>query len=225
MLAPITDRFGTTRPLIYWSWLNAKKVRKADRVIVATDSARIHSVATAFGAEAMMTSESCRNGTERCVEVLRRIDEEHPQDLIVNMQGDAPLLSSVNVDRLIESTIDSKYSVFTLVATRTTQLIAGDVSCVMSNAQRAVYFSRASLPFSKRQDRSWQQHMGAYVYRPAALRRYEAYSMGLLEMEEDLEQLRWIENGIAVKCEFAQDVRQMPEVNYPEDIKRVGQLL
>ncbi|MEO0782322.1 MAG: NTP transferase domain-containing protein, partial [Pseudomonadota bacterium] len=99
-LVELTGVSGIAKTLIQRSWDAAKSVRGVDRVVVATDDARIQAAAEGFGADVVMTSETCRNGTERCAEALEALGEGY--DIVVNLQGDAPLTPHWFVEDLID---------------------------------------------------------------------------------------------------------------------------
>jgi 3-deoxy-manno-octulosonate cytidylyltransferase (CMP-KDO synthetase) len=221
------------KTLIRRSWEAAKSVRGVDRVVVATDDARIADHATEFGAEVVMTSSACRNGTERCAEVARKLPG---YEIVVNLQGDAPLTPSWFVEDLIsglraapEADIATPVlrcdgrALNGFLADRRAGRVGG-TTAVFGAGGRALYFSKEVIPFTG-QDYGEADptpvfhHVGVYAYRPAALRAYAGWPVGPLETLEGLEQLRFLEQGRLVQCiEVEAKGRQFWELNNPSDV-------
>lgn len=216
-------------------------VPEAGRVVVATDDPRIADAAGAFGAEVAMTPESCRNGTERCAAVADMLGLEH--DLIVNLQGDAPLTPPWFVSALIA---DMEADTETMVATPVLRCDVaaldgfledrragrvGGTTAVFDADRRALYFSKEVLPYTGRPIPSGEaipvfHHVGVYAYRRAALAAYSDLEQRPLETWEGLEQLRFMEHGIAVRCvEVDGRGRAFWELNNPSDVERVETML
>lgn len=236
-LAMLTGASGAQRSLIHRSWLAATAVQGVDRVVVATDDARIRDAATAFGAEVLMTSETARNGTERCAEALDQLDAE----IVVNLQGDAPLTPAWFVEALVA---DLRAHPDAQVATPVLRCDAtalasfredrkagrvGGTTAVFGPDRQALYFSKEVLPYSDAlTDRPGEvfHHVGVYAYRPEALRAYTQWPEGRLERIEGLEQLRFLENRWPVLCtEVDGKGRAFWELNNPEDIPRIEAIL
>ncbi|HIP22892.1 MAG TPA: 3-deoxy-manno-octulosonate cytidylyltransferase, partial [Rhodobacteraceae bacterium] len=190
--------------------------------------------ARAFGAEVMVTSSKAANGTERCAEVATHLPEA---ELIVNLQGDAPLTPPDFVSAVIAAMDNEDMATPVLRADSQTlrrlqadraQNMVGGTTAVFSASGHALYFSKEVLPFSDRLGPSGAvfHHVGLYAYRPEALRRYARWPMGRLERIEGLEQLRFLENGVPVRCvEVEAKGRVFWEVNNPQDIERVEKAL
>ncbi|MFT6773074.1 MAG: 3-deoxy-manno-octulosonate cytidylyltransferase (CMP-KDO synthetase) [Paracoccaceae bacterium] len=227
---------GVAKSLIRRSWDAAMAVRGAPRVVVATDDARIAAHARGFGAEVVMTPDTCRNGTERCAAALPALDGA---DLIVNLQGDAPLTPPWFVEALIDGMEGAEGFAAATPVLRcdaeahrrfTEDRMAGRVggtTAVFDRAGRALYFSKEVIPYTGRMFTSNEpcpvfHHVGVYAYRPDALRAYASWPEGGLETWEGLEQLRFMENGAAVKCvEVEGRGRSFWELNNPVDVDRV----
>ena len=228
---------GVSRSLVERSWRAAQAVPGGARVLVATDDPRIADHAWGFGAEVAMTSSDCRNGTERCAEVLEQLDDA--PDLVVNLQGDAPLTPPAFVSALIEAMAGRRDAA---VATPVLRCDAealrrfrddrhagrvGGTTAVFDRQGRALYFSKEVIPFSDSIDAATGSvpvfhHVGLYAYRPAALRAYRDWPQGPLETLEGLEQLRFLENGMPVLCvEVAAEGRVFWELNNPVDVGRL----
>lgn len=236
-LAPLKGADGVARTLIERSWRAAMAVPGVGRVLVATDDARIAEHAAGFGAAVAMTSSTCRNGTERCAEVLGQLDAE--PDLIVNLQGDAPLTPPEFVSALIGAmAARPDAAVATPVLRCDAEALlrfredrhagrVGGTTAVFDRAGRALYFSKEVIPFSDPIDPALGpvpvfHHVGLYAYRPAALRAYAGWQPGVLETLEGLEQLRFLENGTPVLCvEVEAKGRVFWELNNPIDIGRI----
>ncbi|MBR9762455.1 MAG: 3-deoxy-manno-octulosonate cytidylyltransferase [Rhodobacteraceae bacterium] len=235
-LAELTLPDGQVKSLIRMSWEAASSIAGVDAVHVATDDDRIAEAARAFGAEVVMTAESCANGTERCADALARAGIE--ADLVVNFQGDAPLTPAWFVEDLIAAMrADPSIPMATPVLRCDPQTYAnfvedrkngrvGGTTAVFGRDHRALYFSKEVIPFvdpAKMPDPvPVFHHVGVYAYRPAALRAYMDAAPGPLEALEGLEQLRFLENGIAVTCvEVEARGRVFWELNNPEDVPRI----
>ncbi len=222
-----------TKTLIRRSWDAAISVDGIDRVVVATDDKRIADHAAGFGAEVVMTSESCQNGTERCAEVAEKLPGF---DIVVNLQGDAPLTPAWFVSDLVVGLLaDREADIATpvlrcdgrmvagLVADRRAGRVGGTTAVFGTNGQ-ALYFSKEVIPFTGRvydDDAPTPvfHHVGVYAYRPAALLAYPDWPVGPLEALEGLEQLRFLENGRRVLCvEVQARGRQFWELNNPSDV-------
>jgi 3-deoxy-manno-octulosonate cytidylyltransferase (CMP-KDO synthetase) len=236
-LVPLTGADGTAKPLIRRSWEAACAVSGVTSVYVLTDDDRIADAARDFGAQVLMTSEAARNGTERCAEGLAQLEVE--PDVVVNLQGDAPLTPPWFVEALIERMADWHVQMATPVlrcnartlenfVTDRQQGRVGGTTAVMKSDGSAIYFSKEVLPFVgdlTAPPEVWH-HVGVYAYRPDALRRYAGWEEGPLERAEGLEQLRFVENGAAVTCVPVEARgRAFWELNNPVDVDRIESVL
>ena len=237
-LALLTGATGEARSLIRRSWDAAKEVSGVDGVYVLTDDDRIAEASRAFGAEVLMTSEAPRNGTERCAEALDLLPSM--PDVVVNLQGDAPLTPPHYVEALIEAMTDASVEMATpVLRTEPHHLEAlradrkagrvGATTAIFREDGTAIYFSKEVLPFADRAAETGIpvfHHVGCYAYRPDALRRYAAWDMGPLETAEGLEQLRFLENGVPVRCvEVEARGRAFWELNNPSDIPLIEDIM
>ncbi|MBS3981206.1 MAG: 3-deoxy-manno-octulosonate cytidylyltransferase [Rhodobacteraceae bacterium] len=229
-----------TKTLIRRSWEAAMAVRGADRVVVATDDDRIADHASAFGADVVMTSQDARNGTERCAEVAARLPGF---DIIVNLQGDAPLTPPWFVEDLITGLqADAGAQIATPVLRCDGQALAslladrkagrvGGTTAVFDTRCHGLYFSKEVIPFTStpyapEAPTPVFHHVGVYAYRPAALAAYPSWPLGTLEQLEGLEQLRFLENGHAVLCvQVEARGRQFWELNNPSDVAIIERML
>ncbi len=216
-------------------------VRGIARVVVATDDDRIKRAAESYGAEVIMTSEECANGTERCAEAYNALSEEH--DIVVNLQGDAPLTPAWFVEDLVSGLrANPAFDVATpVLRTKGHMLTAllddrragrvGGTTAVFSADHKALYFSKEVIPYlsqrySDQADTPVFHHVGVYAYRPAALTAYPTWPTGPLEELEGLEQLRFMEQNKQVLCvEVSAKGRDFWELNNPEDVSRLEKMM
>jgi 3-deoxy-manno-octulosonate cytidylyltransferase (CMP-KDO synthetase) len=237
-LVELTLPDGARKSLIHLSWEAACRVTGVDAVYVATDDARIRDAARAFGADVIMTSETCRNGTERCAEALANANLD--ADLIVNLQGDAPLTPHWFVENLIAAMKQDGAAQLATPVLRLDRLTyghfatdrregrVGGTTAIFDKNNHALYFSKELVPFMDID--KWPadvelpvfHHVGVYAYRPAPLTAYMSWPEGTLEHLEGLEQLRFLENGETVKCVEVEGCgRVFWELNNPEDVARI----
>lgn len=241
---PLVDLRGATgvaRSLIRRSWDAAMQVRGVDRVVVATDDDRIATVARGFGAEVVMTSPTCQNGTERCAEAARALGGGF--DIVVNLQGDAPLTPPWFVEDLVAGLqADGVAQVATPVLKTDGAALnglledrragrVGGTTAVFGTNHNALYFSKEVIPytgqtFGPADDTPVFHHVGVYAYRRDALAAYATWPLGPLERLEGLEQLRFLERGVPVLCvEVDARGRQFWELNNPADVPRIEAML
>jgi len=186
------------RHMIEWVWRAAARSGLMDPVLVATDSEEVADVCRARSIPVEMTSPQCASGSDRVREVARRIDA----DIYVNIQGDEPMLTPDFFPPLLALFDRSQVQVATLAVGCPQQEIANPnaVKVVTAMDDRALYFSRAAIPFDR--DRAgfagYRKHLGIYAYRKAALEKFAELPPGILERAERLEQLRLLENGIDI---------------------------
>ena len=192
-LVPLRGAGGEARTLIERSWLAARAVEGADRVVVATDDMRIREAAEGFGAEVVMTSPDCANGTERCAEAHAALGHAH--DIVVNLQGDAPLTPPWFVSDLVAGLRDdADAEVATPVLRCDGRALngfledraagrVGGTTAVFDNARHALYFSKEVIPYTPRRYADEDEtpvfhHVGVYAYRAAALSAYPGWQPG-----------------------------------------------
>jgi 3-deoxy-manno-octulosonate cytidylyltransferase (CMP-KDO synthetase) len=236
-LAVLRGPDGVEKPLIQRSWEAALAVPNIASVHVATDSPEIRDVAERFGADVVMTSSECANGTERCAEALGAIGSS--PDIVVNFQGDAPLTPAHAVSGLLaafSATPDIEVATPVMQAGGTTyrRLLAdeqqgrvGATCAVFDSAGRALYFSKKLIPYLPAAMAAGAQvpvflHLGIYAYRPSALRRYLAAGTCELEQLEGLEQLRFLYAGIPVSVvPVSPPPWDLWELNNPSDLEPI----
>jgi 3-deoxy-manno-octulosonate cytidylyltransferase (CMP-KDO synthetase) len=205
----------------------AKLAQRVNRVIVATDDDRILKAVQEFGGEAHMTRHDHRTGTERVSEVAAH----ESGDIFVNVQGDEPLLDPAAVDTAVGALLEEPQAAIATVATpiRTPSDIMDPNVCkvVLDFDENALYFSRAPIPWVRDTGGHVQarhrKHLGLYVFRRDALLEYPTLPQGELERVEQLEQLRWLENGWKIRVAEVQ--HDAISVDVPEDVPRVEKLL
>ncbi|MEX0308819.1 MAG: 3-deoxy-manno-octulosonate cytidylyltransferase [Tateyamaria sp.] len=240
-LVPLTGSTGQVQTLIERSWHAARAVSGVDRVVVATDDARIRDAAASFGAEVVMTSDTCGNGTERCAEAHAALGGGY--DIVVNLQGDAPLTPAWFIEGLVDglrAAPDAEIATPVLRCDGATlrgfqeDRAAGRVggtTAVFGASGAALYFSKEVIPFTDAsfadaEDTPVFHHVGVYAYRPDALAAYTTWPVGPLETLEGLEQLRFLENGRQVLCvEVEARGRQFWELNNPADVPKIEAMM
>jgi len=215
------------KPMIQRVYERAKLAQRADRVIVATDDERIVKAVQAFGGEARMTRPDHRTGTERVAEVAAH----EGGDVFVNVQGDEPLLDPAAVDIAVGALLEERQAAISTVATPIK--LPADImdpnvcKVVLDFDENALYFSRAPIPWVRDTAGHVQarhlKHLGLYVFRRDALLEYPTLPQGELERVEQLEQLRWLENGWKIRV--AEVEHDAVSVDVPEDVARVEKLL
>jgi 3-deoxy-manno-octulosonate cytidylyltransferase (CMP-KDO synthetase) len=201
----------------------ARAAKRLDRVVVATDDARIAEVVRAGGGEAVLTSAEAASGTDRLAEAANRA----PGDVYVNLQGDEPLMAPENVDLVVETLLAGpEREIATLALSGIGETGARDpnvVKVVVAADGRALYFSRAAIPFPRSGAPAFRKHLGIYAYRAETLRRLASLPPSPLERIESLEQLRWLEAGWSIWVgEAAAD---SIGVDTPEDLAEAERML
>lgn len=240
-LVELRGATGVSKSLLLRSWEAAMAVSGVDRVVVATDDDRIRLAAEAFGAEVVMTSSDCQNGTERCAEALANLGGAF--DIVVNLQGDAPLTPEWFIEDLI-----ARLSTHPVAEVATPVLRCdgralnglledrrcgrvGGTTVVFGRDDNALYFSKEVVPYigttyADTDETPVFHHVGVYAYRPSALAAYPLWTSGPLERLEGLEQLRFLERGAHMLCvEVQARGRQFWELNNPEDVPRMEAML
>lgn len=240
-LVELRGASGEAKSLIQRSWEAAQAVSGVDRVVVATDDDRIKAASEAFGAEVVMTSSDCQNGTERCAEALDALGGGY--DIVVNLQGDAPLTPAWFIENLVAGlSAHPVAEVATPVLRCDGRALngfledrrngrVGGTTAVFGADHNALYFSKEVIPFTGKtyaddEETPVFHHVGVYAYRPSALAAYPRWTMGPLEQLEGLEQLRFLERGAHMLCvEVEARGRQFWELNNPEDVPRIEAML
>lgn len=213
------------RPLIYYTWRQAKKVPLLDEVIVATDSKKIYQTVKSFGGQAMMTSVRHNTGTERVAEAARKFRGFKPA-MVINIQGDEPLLPPQAVTAVIRALGKDKKVVMATAAFPVSKKEALNphlVKVVIDKAGNALYFSRSLIPHPRKSPLNYLGHIGLYAFQPDFLQKYVRLPASRLEQAERLEQLRVLEGGYQIRV--AVGPFQSVGVDTPTDLKKVRRLL
>lgn len=230
----IPARYGSTRlpgkplallngkPLVQWVYETARKV--LPRVIVATDDRRILNAVQRFGGEAILTPKSLKSGMDRVAKVASKVYAE----IVVNIQGDEPLLSARTILRTVALLKDPRVHVGTAACPMTSEKEYRDphvVKVVRDKRGTALYFSRSGLPFFRKPPRktTFLKHIGLYVYRRDFLLKLAEWPQTYLEKTEGLEQLRVLENGYNIKVATTPD--PSIGVDTPGDLALVRKIL
>ena len=185
------------RPMLAWVYEAARACPELDDVLIATDSDEVAALCATHNWPCAMTSPSLASGSDR----VDAIAATHPAEIYVNIQGDEPMLQPAHLTALLSPFADPAIEVTTL-RVRCTQANLHNpnaVKVVTAADGRALYFSRASIPYDRDQSEpDYWKHLGLYAYRAAALRRFHALTPGPLEQAERLEQLRFLEHNIPI---------------------------
>ena len=220
---PLAELAG--EPMIAHVVRRASEAATVEHVIVATDDERIARAAEAAGAEAVLTGE-CPSGTDRVAAAVAGRDQ---WDVVVNVQGDEPLLSGDNIDVLVRGLQGDAEAPMATLCRPLDPERADDpnaVKVVRDSRGRALYFSRSLIPYPRAPENAetlWRLHLGIYCFRRETLARFVALAPSSLERAEGLEQLRALENGIPIL------VLDAPHpafgVDSPEDLERVEKIM
>ena len=211
------------KPLIEHVWQKVKECSNLDDIIIACDDEKVRAAVEAFGAKAVMTPVDLASGTDRIAFCVKDIDT----DIVVNIQGDEPMISKDIIDSLIEVLEnDDKALMATVVKKISDQNQIDDpniVKAVIDKDNNALYFSRSPIPYvrdKKDHDTSvFYKHLGIYAYKKEFLLKYISMEQSPLEKLEKLEQLRAIENGYKIKV-VQTDIDTIG-VDTPEDLEKV----
>lgn len=231
MIAVIPSRYASTRfpgkplalirgkPMVQHVVERCLEARSFDRVLVATDDSRIAEAVRSFGGEVAMTSPACASGTDRVAEVVRTVGLAS-ESVVVNVQGDEPALHPQALWALGQAFEDPAVQMATLVRALRDEERSNPtvVKAVLDEAGRALYFSRADLPFQRDAGVTIERwaHVGIYGYRAATLARLATLAPTALEQTESLEQLRALGHGIAITC--VKTKHGSAAVDRPEDV-------
>ncbi|MEJ6755879.1 MAG: 3-deoxy-manno-octulosonate cytidylyltransferase [Crocinitomicaceae bacterium] len=219
---PLIDLKGKT--MIQRVYEGAKKSTKLSEVIVATDDQRIYDHVKSFGGEVIMTSENHKNGTDRCGEVASQMD----CDVVINIQGDEPLVDFRQLDQLCKAFNDSDVSIATLGikgVTREERNNPNRIKIVLDENSNALYFSRSAIPNTANgkpeiiENFPLYRHVGLYAYKSGTLAELIDLPPTQLEKVESLEQLRWLYYSYKVRV-VETDI-ETPNIDVPEDLKKV----
>jgi 3-deoxy-manno-octulosonate cytidylyltransferase (CMP-KDO synthetase) len=237
ILAVIPARYASTRfpgkpladingkSMIQRVYEQARKATRITDVVVATDNLLIYDHVKAFGGEVVMTSEQHASGTDRCFEALTL--QKTKFDYVINIQGDEPFIQPEQIDQLANA-LDGKTEIATLakrVDDVQTIFNPNVVKVVFTSEGMALYFSRSPVPHVRNKpDAEWlanatfYKHIGMYAYRSDVLEKITRLPVSALETAESLEQLRWLENGYAIRV--IETSLESVGIDVPEDVER-----
>lgn len=239
-VAVIPARYGSTRfegkplaliagrSMIERVFSSVRQSPSVDEVIVATDDQRIVAAVERFGGRAVMTSDRHRSGTDRVNEVAEQLGLA-PDDILINVQGDQPLVQSACFDEVIQPLRqDPELGMSTLairISNEREYHDPKDCKVILDQRGFALYFSRAPIPFVRDPDDPLicYKHLGIYAYRRSFLALFSRLASGPLEKAEKLEQLRALEHGHPIKVALTRF--DSPEVDLPRDIARIEKIL
>jgi 3-deoxy-manno-octulosonate cytidylyltransferase (CMP-KDO synthetase) len=218
------------KPMLQWVHERARSCG-ASEVIIATDDERIATAARGFGAEVAMTARTHVSGTDRIAEVAATRGWADG-DIVVNVQGDEPLIPPRVIDQVAELlAANTRADIATLAAKIESPNDLADpnnVKVACDAGGRALYFSRAPIPFNRDSPNTLSsaclRHVGIYAYRVASLRRLASLPAARLELIEKLEQLRALENGMEIRVALAVE-RPLADVNTAADLERAERAL
>ena len=212
------------RSMIKRVYERVSRCKVLDAVVIATDDQRIFEHVKEFGAEVLMTSDEHCNGTERCHEVA----EAYPDyDVVINIQGDEPLIEPKQIEKVANLFLHNEScQISTLVKQITdeyTLFNSNTPKVVVDKEKRAKYFSRSTIPFLRDVERSYwlshqkfYQHIGIYGFKSTILKKVVQLPPSFLEQSEQLEQLRWLENGFDIYVDETEF--ESIGVDVPEDV-------
>ena len=240
-LAPLRGATGEVKSLLARTWEAALAVEGVDHRAIATDDERIAEEARRIGAPVLMTSPEAANGTERCAEAAAAFTPS--PEIVVNLQGDAPLTPPWFVSALVAAMqAEPEIAVSTPVLRCEPEHLArlkqdrregrvGATTAVFDREGQALYFSKEVLPFLPGPPPEGRpvpvfHHVGVYAYRAAPLAAYAAAEPGILELCEGLEQLRFLEMGVPIRCvEVEARGAEFWELNNPQDTDTIEAVL
>lgn len=236
VIGVIPARYGSTRlpakslaiihgkPMIQHVYERCLKAKLLSEILVATDDKRIFDAVINFGGNVVMTSKSHKSGTDRIGEAVKNIK----CDIVVNIQGDEPMIDPRNIDKAIEPLVkDRRINVSTLcfkISDRTEINNPNVVKVVIDSYSNALYFSRSAVPFNRDNiNAEYFKHIGLYVYRNDYLRKLIKLKPSKLELTEKLEQLRVLESGEKIKV--IETKIDSYSVDTPADLKKIRKLI
>ena len=218
------------KPMLQWVHERARQSR-AEEIFVATDDERISIAANGFGATVVMTARSHVSGTDRIAEVAATRGWSG-DTIVVNVQGDEPLIPPAVINQVAELLAANPRADIATLATKIDNAAdladPNNVKIACDATGRALYFSRAPIPFNRDAPATLTpaslRHVGIYAYRVAALRKLASLPASRLELIEKLEQLRALENGLEIRVALAVE-RPLADVNTAADLERAERAL
>ncbi len=226
---PLVEILG--KSMIQRVYERVSRCKVLDAVVIATDDQRIFNHVKGFGAEVLMTSDKHTNGTERCHEVAEAYSD---YDVVINIQGDEPLIEPKQIERVANLFLkNDNCHISTLIKKITdehTLFNSNTPKVVVDKDRRAKYFSRSTIPFLRDVERSYwlshqnfYKHIGIYGFRSSTLKKMVKLPPSFLEQSEQLEQLRWLENGFEIYVDETEF--ESIGVDVPEDVALIERRL
>jgi 3-deoxy-manno-octulosonate cytidylyltransferase (CMP-KDO synthetase) len=212
------------KPMIEWVY-QAGLAAAARDVVVATDDRRIADAVTGFGGQACLTDSQHNSGTDRILEVVRQLEWDG-DTIVVNLQGDEPLMPAANLAQVASNLALHDCSMATLCKPVTAEAAADSnlVKVVRDSDDMALYYSRAAIPFARSGEARHFGHIGIYAYRVDFLETFSSLDPHELELTESLEQLRALGNGYSIHCAEALE-SPGPGVDTEADLRKVETLI
>lgn len=215
------------KPMIWWTYNNANKVKYFDKVIVATDHEKVMSTCKSLNINSVMTPVESKSALERVYHASKDLDA----DLIVSLNGDEPMLSDYHLNSMMKQTLNDYQihdffvaNAVTLITDPVEALDHSNIKVVFDEQGNGIYFSRQMIPYPKSNlDYNFYKHVGFTILTPKALDFYFKSDKGPLEIIEDIDQLRFIENGVSLK--IIKNTFKSLSVDYEKDLKIVRKYL
>ena len=219
---PLIDLLGKT--MIQRVYEGVEKSQLFDAIVVATDDQRIVDEVRSFQGEVVLTQDTHESGTERCGEVVEQYSDF---DIVVNIQGDEPLIEKEQLRVLLEAFKDKEVEIATIASPKVSQedvLNPNRIKVVTNHQSNALYFSRSPIPYVLKQNEyPFLRHIGLYAFRLPVLQKLVKLPPTILEKTESLEQLRWLYHGY--KIGVVETDIETPNIDAPEDVAFVLQRL
>jgi 3-deoxy-manno-octulosonate cytidylyltransferase (CMP-KDO synthetase) len=219
------------KPMLWWVYEKAKKVKGVDTIIIATDNKQVEKVANDFGAKVIMTSNEIQSGTDRVASVAKKLILEKGENLspkiYINLQGDEPEIDPSAIEKALELVTSNRFDMATVAAPLSSKDFLENpnvVKVLVDQNQRAIYFSRFPIPYTRVLSTEFKNfipkhHLGLYVYRTETLLKFSSLPRTDLEIAESLEQLRALYYGIPIGVAITE--RASLGVDTQEDLERV----
>jgi 3-deoxy-manno-octulosonate cytidylyltransferase (CMP-KDO synthetase) len=215
---PLIDLNG--KSMIQRVYEGVQEANIFDKIVVATDDERIYNHVLSFEGDAMMTSKDHGSGTDRCGEVIEKFSD---YDIVVNIQGDEPLVDKKQLDQLMSAFDDDIVEIATLGTPKITKTEYNDnnrIKIVLDHKNDALYFSRSAIPFERNiNDYPFLRHIGLYGFKTATLSKLVSLRPTKIEKTESLEQLRWLFYGYKIRV--VETLIETPNIDVPEDVEAV----
>ncbi|MBP7651896.1 3-deoxy-manno-octulosonate cytidylyltransferase [Candidatus Dependentiae bacterium] len=240
IIAVLPARYGSTRlpgkplikingkPVIQYVYENISNSKMIDEVVVATDDSRIFDETLKFGGKAVMTPSECKSGTDRIVYTIKNCGFNN-YDIIVNVQGDEPLLKCSDVESVILRLIKNDSDISTLaIKFKNISDVKNPnhVKAVLDKNFNALYFSRNVIPYPRDSEiipENYYKHIGVYVFKKHVLLKFETLPDSILEHTEKLEQLRLLESGYKISVAVTEN--ETIGIDTPEDVEKFNFLI